>query len=440
MKWGRKTVAVLLCAALTVASLSGCGQKKDMVVDESKEPVVLSCFLPMSFRENEGVNAFLQLIDEYNAAHDEVQIQIEGISIKDGYNEVLAKRLASGEGDDIFVVNADSVKGFVAQGYLYDLSGLPAYERLYPAAKEQANVEGLIYTVPLTMSAYGMYVNQDLLKTYGLEPPNDLDSWLACCDTLKANGVTPLALNRWYSMTAPVMARGLYKIYQADNYEELVAGLNDGSLKIGDQMLEGFELFEEMLDKGYYGDDLTREYVDGLPACTKDLDDFQNQTVAFAFFPCGVEKYFDDRMKQFTYEVQGIPALPDGTVCLPSIADRFCINANSEHLPEALAFAEFLTNANSPDILADGGGALPSREGQAGTPTGAEHMHKLLDLVEQEGQIPIEDMRLHFTYWDTVRILCLDMIDGMSAKEAAEKYNAIQMEQIEAYAAEKAAL
>ena len=145
-------------------------------------------------------------------------------------------------------------------------------------------------------------------------------------------------------------------------------------------------------------------------------------------------------MKQFTYEVQGIPALPDGTVCLPSIADRFCINANSEHLPEALAFAEFLTNANSPDILADGGGALPSREGQAGTPTGAEHMHKLLDLVEQEGQIPIEDMRLHFTYWDTVRILCLDMIDGMSAEEAAEKYNAIQMEQIEAYAAEKAAL
>ena len=59
MKWGRKTVAVLLCAALTVASLSGCVQKKDLVVDESKEPVVLSCFLPMSFRENEGVNAFL---------------------------------------------------------------------------------------------------------------------------------------------------------------------------------------------------------------------------------------------------------------------------------------------------------------------------------------------------------------------------------------------
>lgn len=37
-------------------------------------------------------------------------------------------------------------------------------------------------------------------------------------------------------------------------------------------------------------------------------------------------------------------------------------------------------------------------------------------------------------------ISCLDMLDGMSAVEAAEKYNAIQKEQIEAYEAEKAAV
>ena len=60
-------------------------------------------------------------------------------------------------------------------------------------------------------------------------------------------------------------------------------------------------------------------------------------------------------------------------------------------------------------------------------------MKALKDLASQEGQIPIEDMNLHFTYWDTIRILCLEMVDGMSAEEAAEEYNRIQMEQIEAY-------
>ena len=89
--------------------------------------------------------------------------------------------------------------------------------------------------------------------------------------------------------------------------------------------------------------------------------------------------------------------------------------------------------------MAEGSGALPTREGQSGLPIDAEHMQKLQALVGQKGQIPIEDMDLHFTYWDTVRTLCLEMIDGMSAEEAAEKYNAIQLEQITAYEAEKAA-
>ena len=426
----RKFGLGLICLMVFITSLAGCGDRQTMRVDESREPVVLNVFIAMSFRQNEGVNAFLNLIDAYNETHEDIKLQVEGISVKEGYNEVLAKRLAAGEGDDIFVVNADSVKDFAAKGYLYDLSGLTAYEQLYPAAKKQAEVEGLVYTIPLTMTAYGMYVNTSLLEQYGLEAPANYKSWINCCDTLKANGVTPLALNRWYSMTVPVMARGLYKIYQADNVDELLSGLNDGTLKIGDYMLDGLEMFADFLDKGYYGDDLTREYVDGIAASTTDLDDFLNQKVAFAFFPCGVEKFFDQRIEGFDYEVQGIPALPDGTVCLPSIADRLCVNAHSAHLEEALSVAEYLTSANSPELLADGGGALPSRQGQAGVPIGAGHMHKLLALVNQDGQIPIEDMQLYFTYWDSVRLLCLDMIDGMSAEEAAERYNEIQLEQI----------
>lgn len=440
MNWGKKTVILILCLALAAGALGGCGEEKKMSIDENKDTVVLNFFLPMSIVKNEGSNILLKLIDQYNASQEGVQIQVDGIPVKDGYNDVLAKRLASGQGDDIFVVNADSVKRFAAEGYLYDLSKLPAYAQLFPAAREQAEVEGLVYTIPLTMSAYGLYVNTDILNKYGLTAPDDYASWLACCETLKANGVTPFSINRWYSMTSPVMARGLYKLYQADNYDELTAGLNDGSIKIGDYMLEGFELFEDFLEAGYYGDNLTREYVDSIPAGTSDMEDFLNQETAFAFYPCGIEKYFDERINDFQYEVQGIPALPDGTVCLPSIADRFCVNAHSEHLEEALAVAEYLTSVNSPELLVDGGGSLPTKKGQAGLPSGAEHIQKLQVLVGQKGQIPIEDMNLHFTYWDTVRTLCLDMLDGMSAVEAAEKYNAIQKEQIEAYEAEKAAV
>lgn len=430
---GKRWMSMFLCAALAVGSIAGCAGKNEVAVEEKNETVILNFFLPMSIRKTEGASATLRLIDQFNATHDGIQIQVEGISVKDGYDDILEKRLASGKGDDIFTVNADKVKDFVSKGYLYDLSGLPAYDRLFTSAKSQSTVEGVVYTIPLTMSVYGMYVNTKLLEQYGLSAPEDYDSWIHCCEVLKENGVTPVAINRWCGMTVPVMAKGLYRIYQSEDYENIVKGLNDGSIKIGDYMLEGFQLFEMFLQKGYYGENLTKEYVDGIPACTTDMEDFKNQKVGFAFFGCGVEKYFGEEMDMSAYKAQGVPALSDGTICIPSIADRFCVNAQSEHLEEALEVVRYITEDDSPEILKEGGGALPTREGQKGEPIGAEQMKALKDLASQEGQIPIEDMNLHFTYWDTIRILCLEMVDGMSAEEAAEEYNRIQMEQIEAY-------
>lgn len=184
--------------------------------------------------------------------------------------------------------------------------------------------------------------------------------------------------------------------------------------------------------RGYYGEGLTGAYVDSIPGATTDLTDFQNQKVAFGFFNCSVQKRFDDATP-FNYVGQGVPVMPDGVVTLPSIADRLCVNANSEHLEQALDAARYLTDDMDAMLLTEGSCFLPSRRGQKGMPPNAEHIENLIDLVEQDGQIPIEDMNLHFTYWDTVRILCLEMIDGMSAEEAAQAYNRIQLEQLQAY-------
>ena len=428
----KKRMIAALCAVTAAGILCSCAPKNVLEVEKEKEPVILEFFLPMSIRNVEGEGGFLYLIEEYNASHEDIQLQVEGISVKDGYNEILEKRLASGKGNDLFAINADSVKKFVSHGYLYDLSELPACDRLYPAAKDQSKTDGIVYTIPLTMSAYGMWVNTGLLEQYGLSAPDNYDSWMHCCEVLKENGITPFAINRWYGMTVPVMARGLYPLYQSGEYEKLAQGLNDGTILIGDYMIEGFKMFEEFLHKGYYGDNLTKDYVDGIPACTTDLEAFQNQKAAFAFLSCGAEKYFDNK-SPLQYQAQGVPALPDGVICLPSISDRLCVNANREHLEEALDVAEFMTNSVSGKLLTNGGGVLPSREGQEGSPMGAEHIEDLLYLTGQDGQIPIEDMNLHFTYWDTIRTLCLEMIDGMTAEEAAQEYNRIQLEQLDAY-------
>lgn len=52
------------------------------------------------------------------------------------------------------------------------------------------------------------------------------------------------------------------------------------------------------------------------------------------------------------------------------------------------------------------------------------------DTYSNSIQIPIEDMNLEFTYWDSIRIYCINMFDGATAADAVENYNALQREKI----------
>ncbi|WP_243009119.1 extracellular solute-binding protein [Clostridium sp. AM58-1XD] len=187
------------------------------------------------------------------------------------------------------MVNADWVKQLNSKGYFYDLSEQPVFQRLNAAARQQAVVDGTVYCIPTNMTAYGLYVNVGLLRQYGLKPPQNADEFLHCCQVLKENGITPVSINRWYAMTTIAMARGLYPVYQAENTEEIIAGLNDGSIKISDYMLEGFRFFNELIEKGYYGDGLTAEEVDTVKANTSDWEAFRTEKTAFAVFPSGKE-------------------------------------------------------------------------------------------------------------------------------------------------------
>ena len=66
----------------------------------------------------------------------------EGIATADGYNEYLEERLKTGKGDDIFIVNEDSVKTLAHNGHFYDLSSLEAFEKLNDSAREEAVIRG----------------------------------------------------------------------------------------------------------------------------------------------------------------------------------------------------------------------------------------------------------------------------------------------------------
>lgn len=346
----------ILCISLTACK----AQVQESVIHINEKPAeinTLNMFFPVE-ADLSGTDSFRDVILTYNDLHRNIKINVDSAATIDEFDRFLEERLDLGAGVDAFIVNAETVKNIARKGQFYDLSALDKFQSLTASAKEQAVVDGTAYTIPLKMAVYVMDVNVSLLERNGLEVPENYDEFMHCCQVLKERGITPIAINRWWAMAVPVMARGLYPVYQAENREELIAGLNSGDLKIGDYMIDGFRMFEEFLDKGYYGGSLVMEEVDAIKANTQDRE-------------------------------------------------------------------EFLTRDASGSLSPFHSTATPKME--------EPWQRNIQKMIDAGHQIPLEDMNLHFGYWDNTRKLCLAMVGGMSAEEAAEQYNRIQTEELRAY-------
>lgn len=431
----KRKIAFCMAGVLSLYMMTGCGNNPDtgdgiVSIEEKstdKEERVLKFFAPTDSDSSEALN-YKELIERYNEGHEGLKVTFEGIPTADGFNEYLEQRLDAGQGDDVFIINADSVKPLHANGYLYDLSSLPAFEKLNETTKSQATIGGIAYCIPVNMTAYGMLVNVGLLQQYGLEPPQNLEEFLTCCRTIKAGGGTPLSLNRWFALTVPAMANGLYKIYGAGNSEEIISKLNSGQIHISDYMLEGFELFQTAVEESWYGDGLDGGIVDKLKAGDRDFPDFISGKTAFYFGTIGGISRVESENPDIDCIAQGVP-IPDGTVTLPAVVSRLSVNANSECLEESLDFVSYITSGVYRKTVESGDSELPIYDDAEFTLSN-EHLRPAYEMYMSGGQIPIEDMQLKFNYWDTVRTLCISIFDGMTAQEAAQEYDRIQAEQI----------
>lgn len=431
----RRSICIGIGIAVCLGWMTGCGNstyKEGGQVHVEEETVkaedkVLTFFAAVDSNSSEALR-YKDLIERYNEGNPGIQVVFEGISTADGFNDFLEQRLDAGKGDDVFIGNADSVKPFYAKGYYCDLSGLPTFEKLNSSTKTQAMIGDIAYCIPVEMTAYGMYVNVGLLNEYGLTSPANLDEFLNCCRTIKEQGGTPVSLNRWFALTVPTMANGLYKIYGAEDSAAIIDGLNSGEIKIGDYMLEGFELFEIMVKEGFYGDGLDGAAVDAIKAGTVDSPDFTSEKTAFYFRTLGNSIGMEQINPDANYIAQGVP-IPEGTVTLPAVTTRLSVNANSENLEDALDFVTYISSGAYRKTADSKSSVLPTYE-DTDFKLSDERLRPAYETYLTGGQIPIEDMQLKFNYWDTVRELCIQIFDGMTAEEAAAKYNEIQEQQI----------
>lgn len=172
------------------------------------------------------------LIARYQADHPGVEVINATVTGGSGVNAraVLKTRMLGGDPPDSFQVHAgqELIGTWVVADRMEDLTFLYEeagwFEKYLPGLIDLLSGEGGIWSVPVNIlrSNVPWYVPANLTE-WGVEPPATWDAFLSMCPTIRAAGVTPLALGEnwtqqhmWESVALGVLG--------ADDYEALWTG------------------------------------------------------------------------------------------------------------------------------------------------------------------------------------------------------------------------
>ena len=123
---------------------------------------------------------------EFNASHDNIDLNVEVISWNDIYTKVNTL-VGSNAAPDI--LNIDVFAAYQADDLLLpakDYVSEATYAKFYDAFLEQSNIDGTIWAIPDLASARAMYYNEDILKAAGVSVPTTWDELKDACAKIKA--------------------------------------------------------------------------------------------------------------------------------------------------------------------------------------------------------------------------------------------------------------
>ena len=259
----RRTVrrwTALCLAGAAVFTLASCGSGEDprnLIPEEREAQRVVNLFSPMEKTDPGAENVARSAMDLTVAmAEEELGVTLayrtytaENYQDKT-YDDVALDRARSNM-DDLYLLNPDTILTLGAEGKLMDLSGLESVKNLREIIRTANTVDGKLLAIPQEVVAYGLFVNADMFRRYGLELPETPEEFLECCRVFQENGIeTPVGANRWWLETF-VFAQAYADLYNGGNAEAEIAALNSGEARYSDYMRPGFEFLKELMDRGY---------------------------------------------------------------------------------------------------------------------------------------------------------------------------------------------
>lgn len=336
------------------------------------EPVTL-VFKSLAWIADEQ-RAQREIIDEWNANHPEIQVQLVSADWGSNAQELLTS-FETGDVPDIFHYAQPEIAEWKDLGFLEDLRPMLSEEDLADVNEDVwsglMSEEGEIIGLPIQSEVDVIFYNKDIFAKYGITPPTMDDPWTfdECVEI--ARQLQGAEGEDFQGMGFPGpsdFGRFFTEKYATKIGDPLVYQNEDGSLymKLNDESVAFLGKMKELFDEGIISKDMLT-----ADAASIALAQFMNGKSAF------VPGYGCWYRSQFINESEGMEGINWGTAapvavndtCVYGYIQTLSVPAAGKHKEETFEFLKWYWNKENTLKVAAAAFIMPGRNSAANDPS-----------------------------------------------------------------------
>jgi len=217
----------IIFALLVVPFVLFAGGQGEGSGEQSRETPEEEITLDVWSWRGEDVEEYERIFDVFEEANPGITVDFRTIKNTE-YNTVLATALEGDQGPDVMQLRAyGGLQRYI--DFLMPLDDVVPELENFPnssIASASGRKDGKIYGVPFANQALGIYYNKRIFEENGVAPPSTWSEFIDLLDTLKSNGVTPLANGGQAAWMLEIMFGTIAPNFYGGNdfYEAVVAG------------------------------------------------------------------------------------------------------------------------------------------------------------------------------------------------------------------------
>lgn len=307
----------------------------------SAEPVTIS-FIHW---RGEDAKVLDGIIKKFEAENKDIKVETQ-VFPSEQYQSTAQAKLLDGSTGDVFTSFPGAQFEAIAKAGLFaDLSGEPFISRFTPGLIQAGQKDGKQLAIPYQLVYNIPIYNKGLFEKYNLEVPKDWDGFLRVAETLKSNGIIPIAFPG--ADIGPGQFMNPMVMNNAPD-EDLFVKLEAGAAKLTDEWwVKTLSQFKELNDKGYFQKDALGTKGDAAIAL---FTQGQAAMLATGSYQLAGNAAINPELKQGLLAPITVPADQAVFEGIHTTTFMLAVNSKSKHPNEAKKFLEFLSR---PEIAAE---------------------------------------------------------------------------------------